>query len=484
MSDNVFRGVVIVTLVAISTCVGFGAYRVLKLDESVEQLRGLDSGSSAVVLPGVPAETKKCEVVEETIITRQNPWESLQPKVKDTVVQIFSQIAAFNWLEPYKTPNHGQAFGSGFLIDEEGHIITNAHVVNEAKAVTIQIPSFGKHQLSVDIIGVSPDRDLALLKLKADDLETVKKELGRVPFLVLGDSDKVKRASEIMTLGYPLGQQSLKSTTGVVSGRESVDGRQYIQIDAPINPGNSGGPSVDPQGKVVGINSAGMLGAQNVGYIIPINELKLVLKDIAVAPNRLLRRPFLGIFYNTGSEMLTKYLGNPQPGGVYVTDVYPGSVLEEAGIKAGDMVYELNGHKVDVYGEISAVWSEDKISLLDYIAFLPLGSEVSIAVYRKGAKKTLKFKFRESKLPAVRVMFPDYEKVQYEIVGGMVVMELCRNLIPLLLQNAPELIRYEDVKNQTEPLLVITHILPDSAAQRSRVLAPGTRIKEINGVEV
>ena len=137
MSDNVFRGVVIVTLVAISTCVGFGAYRVLKLDESVEQLRGLDSGSSAVVLPGVPAETKKCEVVEETIITRQNPWESLQPKVKDTVVQIFSQIAAFNWLEPYKTPNHGQAFGSGFLIDEEGHIITNAHVVKNAKSVQV-----------------------------------------------------------------------------------------------------------------------------------------------------------------------------------------------------------------------------------------------------------------------------------------------------------------------------------------------------------
>lgn len=484
MSDNVFRGVVAIVLIAISTCLGYGTYRVFKLSDDVEGLKTSSASGPTLYQEAGSKDSKQCEIIEEKIVIRENPWASLQPKVQDTVVQVFSQIAAFNWLEPYRTPNHGQATGTGFFINDQGHIITNAHVVNEAKAVTIQIPSFGKRQLGVEIVGVSPDRDMALLKLNSDDLERVKKELGKIPYLPLGDSDRVKRASEIMTLGYPLGQQSLKSTTGVVSGRESVSGRQYIQIDAAINPGNSGGPSVDPSGNVVGINTAGIMEAQNVGYIIPINELKLVLNDLANAPNRLLRKPFLGIFYNTGNEALTRYLGNPEEGGVYVTDVYPGSVLEQAGIKAGDMVFELNGHKVDCYGEISATWSEDKISLLDYVSFLPMGSEVTISVYRKAKRKDFKFKFAGSKLPAVRVMYPDYEKVNYEVVGGMVVMELCRNVIPHLLASAPELIRYEDPKNQTEPLLIVTHVLPDSAIQRSRVIAPGTRIKELNGVAV
>lgn len=480
MSDNVFKGVVAVVLIAISTCLGYGTYKVLNLSIDVEDLRKKDRSGCDMG----PEEIKRCEIVEEKTIVRQNPWESLQPQVKDTVVQVFSQIAAFNWLEPYRTPNHGQASGTGFFIDDQGYIVTNAHVINEAKAVHIQIPSFGKCLFRVEIIGISPDRDLALLKLPEDSVEKIKNELGKFPFLELGNSDKVKRASEIMTLGYPLGQQSLKSTTGVVSGRESLGNRQFIQIDAPINPGNSGGPSLDADGKVIGINSAGIMEAQNVGYIIPINELKLVLKDLANSPNRLLRRPFLGVFYNTGSETLAKYLGNPLPSGVYVTDVYPGSVLEQAGIKPGDMIYELNGHSVDAFGEISATWSEDKISLIDYIAFLPLGSEVTVTVYRKGEKKEFAFEFKESKVPSIRVMYPDYEKISYEVLGGMVVMELCTNLIPMLISSAPELIRYQDPKNQIESLLVITHILPDSVAQRSRVLAPGTRLKEINGVEV
>lgn len=480
MSDNVFKGVVAVVLIAISTCLGYGTYKVLNLSVDIEDLRKKDRSACDMG----PEEIKRCEIVEEKTIVRQNPWESLQPQVKDTVVQVFSQIAAFNWLEPYRTPNHGQASGTGFFIDDQGYIVTNAHVINEAKAVHIQVPSFGKCLFRVEIIGISPDRDLALLKLPEESVEKFKTELGKFPFLELGNSDKVKRASEIMTLGYPLGQQSLKSTTGVVSGRESLGNRQFIQIDAPINPGNSGGPSLDADGKVIGINSAGIMEAQNVGYIIPINELKLVLKDLANTPNRLLRRPFLGVFYNTGSETLAKYLGNPLPSGVYVTDVYPGSVLEQAGIKPGDMIYALNGHSVDAFGEMSATWSEDKISLIDYIAFLPLGSEVTVTVYRKGEKKEFAFEFKESKVPSIRVMYPDYEKISYEILGGMVVMELCTNLIPMLISSAPELIRYQDPKNQTESLLVITHILPDSVAQRSRVLAPGTRLKEINGVEV
>src|SRR5205085_8958749 len=108
------------------------------------------------------------------------------------------------------------------------------------------------------------------------------------------------------------GQTALKSTTGVVSGRE----RNFIQISAPINPGSSGGPLLNAQGQVIGINSAGIVEAQNVGYAIPINDLILILPELKVTS--LLRRPFLGLFFNNGSKELVQYLGNPQPGGCYI----------------------------------------------------------------------------------------------------------------------------------------------------------------------
>ena len=479
MKDNGVKGIIFILLAALLAGVGYCIYKVIKFQEELVTAQVASSEKSIL-----PEKEEECKIIEK-VITRENPWGSLQPKLKDTVVQVYNQIGAFNWLEPYKTPEQGVATGTGFFIDDKGHIITNAHVVNETKSLKIQIPSLGKRQLNVEVVGVSPDRDLALLKLQENEAEDVRKILGKIPYLNLGDSDKVKRASEVMALGYPLGQQSLKSTTGVVSGRESMSGRQYIQIDAAINPGNSGGPSLDPDGNVIGINTAGVTSAQNVGYIIPINELKLVLNGLFSAPNKLLRKPFLGIFYNTGSSVLTEYLGNPQPGGVYITNTFPGSVLEKAGIKQGDMIYELNGHKVDIYGDISSIWSEDKISIVDYVSFIPLDSTVSMTIYRKGTKKTFNFKFEESKLPAIRVMYPDYEKIDYEVVGGMVVMELSRNLLPHLIASAPaELIKYEEPKNQIEPVLVITHILPDSAAQNCRVLAAGIRIAEINGVKV
>ena len=182
-------------------------------------------------------------------------WSALQTKVKNTVVQVFNQGAALDLLQPYKSPTQFQSVGTGFFINDQGELITNAHVIDQAKALYIQIPSLGKRQVEVYCVGVSPDRDLALLKVTEEGLKTIAQEMGAIPFLSLGDSDLVKRADEIMTLGYPLGQQGLKSTTGVVSGREE----NLIQISAPINPGNSGGPSLNIQGDVIGINTSAIL---------------------------------------------------------------------------------------------------------------------------------------------------------------------------------------------------------------------------------
>lgn len=443
-----------------------------------------------------PVEPENSVLIEDLKVSKHQLWSSMQRKFKDTVAQVFTQSLKFNWVEPYKSPTQQESTGSAFFISDEGGLITNAHVVDQALVVYIQIPSLGKRRFEVTVLGVCPDRDLALLKLKPEAVKALKKELGKdkLPYLSFGDSDSVQRAAKIMTLGYPLGQQGLKSTTGIVSGREHVGGHYFIQIDAAINPGNSGGPSLDNKGQVIGVNSAGisilnngdqLVAAQNVGYIIPINEVKLFLEQLHSMPSttgpKLLRKPFLGVLFNNANDDLTAYLGNPAPGGLFVVDIYKGSPLHKAGIQAGDMVYKINGYSVDVYGEMNVPWStEDKISIIDFVSRLKIGEELHIEYYRKGVRKDARFKFTQAELPPVRRMFPGYEKIDYEMLGGLVVMQLSLNHVVLLAQYAPELVQYADIKKHMNPILLITHVLLNSPASRARCIGAGALISQVN----
>lgn len=404
-------------------------------------------------------------------------WASLQKKLQNTVVQLFVQKASFNWLEPYKVPELGAAFGTGFFINEDGEIITNAHVVNQAAMIHVQIPSFGKYQFEADLVGIMPEKDFALLKIRPEGLTLIRSLLGKVPYLRLGDSDALCRGDEVMALGYPLGQQSLKSTTGVISGREGG----MIQMSAPINPGNSGGPSINTQGEVIGINTAGIVGAQNVGYIIQINDVKIFLNELR--SERLVRKPYLGILPCIATQDLAKALGNPLPGGVYVVEVLVDSPLKGK-LESGDMIYEINGLKVDLYGDMMVPWTEDKLSISEYIARLTPGQKVTFVVYRHGVRKTFSCNFDRKKLAPIRHRFPGYEPMEYELCGGLVVMPLSLNHIPLLLNVASGLAKFVEDKNQTEPALIITHVMPNSPAQRCRLLLAGSILKTVDGKKV
>ncbi|HJM68367.1 MAG TPA: trypsin-like peptidase domain-containing protein [Candidatus Babeliales bacterium] len=481
-------------LILLVSAFGFGgsAFYVLQKDQDdmkeVSELEVFEKRD--VVKPIQSDQTQQVENADklvEKIVNRVNePWSAIQSKVNNTVVQIFSQVGQFHWLEPYRAPVQSECSGTGFFVNNDGYIITNAHVVDQAKAIHIQVPVLGKERIRAEIVGISYERDLALLKLYQEGFDQLKQALGGIPILQLGDSDQVHRADEVLAIGYPLGQQGLKSTKGVVSGRENLGSRHVIQIDAAINPGNSGGPAINIRGEVVGINTYGINqgGAQNVGYIVPVNELKVIIDALYNTPGKLVRKPYLGSFYNAGSLALTKYLGNPLPGGPYITEVVPNSLMDGAGIKAGDMIYAIDDYPVDIYGDLLIPGNDDKMALADYVAYIKMGQKVSLTLYRKGKKKKVAFTFAESTLPAIRVKFPDYEQIDYTLLGGLVVQQLCRNLTPMLLNAAPELITYEEPKNQGEPTLIITHIMPDSAAQHSRVLVPGMRIKELNGIEV
>ncbi len=420
--------------------------------------------------------------------TKAGNWLDVQLQVKDTVVQVFAQICDFNWLEPYKTPEQGEGRGSGFFINENGDLITNYHVVAQASGVQIQIPSFGHEQFDVKIIGVSPERDIALLSLTKEAKEKIIKKLGKIPYLKLGDSDKILRSQEVLALGYPLGQTRLKSTLGIVSGRERLGIFGYIQITAPLNPGNSGGPTLNVNGDVIGINSRGIMDAQNVGYIIPIDEVKSALKDLYKV--KLLRRPTLGCLFTIASSELVSYLGNPGDGGWFIAKVFDNTLLKTVGIQENDMLYEINGYSVDMYGDLNVPWSEDKVNLLEVLNRLKVGDNVHMVVFRKGTRKVFDFKLEHKYLPKVRVIYPEFEPetTDYETLGGMVVMQLTLNHIGLLIPRSPErasdLSRYGKIEQQQDDALVITHILPNSQAYKAQILQAGEIITEVNDTPV
>lgn len=419
-----------------------------------------------------------------TSASGNNSWLGVQRKVKDTVVQVFSHISDFNWLEPYKSPEQSESAGSAFFINAEGDLISNYHVVAQASGVEIQIPSFGLERFDVEIIGVAPERDIALLRLTEDSKKRIRSKITKIPFLPLGDSDCVLRSQEILALGYPLGQSRLKSTLGIVSGRERLGNTGFIQISAPLNPGASGGPTLNTNGEVVGIISCGIPSAQNIGYIIPINEVTSALKDLPDV--KLLRKPTLGCLFTAATPDMVKFLENPGDGGWYIAKVFKGTIFESVGIKEDDMLYQINGHRIDMYGDLDVPWSEDKASLFEFLNRLNIGDKLTLSIFRKGVHKEFSFAFEPKFLPPIRMIYPEFEKeaTDYEILGGLVVMQLTLNHVITLKARNPDLMRYGKVELQHEPALIVTNVLPNSQAAKARILQSGEIIEMVNGEKV
>jgi len=201
-----------------------------------------------------------------------------------------------------------------------------------------------------------------------------------------------------------IGQEELKSAWGGVSGNEHVtitsgSGRQVearcIQVTTPINPGSSGGPTLNKKGEVVGINTAGNVTAQNIGYALPISEFKLIQNDMRQLP--FIKKPYLGarFCYAAGDE-LAHLFNNPTPSGCYLTQVHEHGLLHKLGLQAGDMVYQVNSHEVDVYGTVKVLGQNDRMSASDYISSLPLNSDLIMKVYRKGEKKEFTLELPDS----------------------------------------------------------------------------------------
>lgn len=409
-------------------------------------------------------------------------WTKVEAGVQHAVVQVCTESREFDWQEPYVPGQQTETRASGFFIDDEGHLITVTHGVEHARLAWIRMPVFGSKILFADVVGICPDRDVALMKLRPESVAFIKENLGTIPYLMLGSSDMVNHTDKILVLGYPLGQNNIKSSTGVISGRESGMGKTFFQITAPVNPGNSGGPLFNVMGQVIGMAIAMIPEAQNVGYAVPINEIAMVLEQLR--KQKIVYAGSLGVRFNASDNTQALYLGNPVPGGLYINTVFKNSLFEKLGVKAGDMLYLFNGFRLDSGGSTVAPWTTDRVSIHDLVARLTDGQKVSMTLFRSGKQIDMNFTYSMQPAYAVRWQYPAYEPIDYEMLGGMVIMQLTDNHISMFLPQSPELVEYLKIENKIEPTLIISSVISGSYAYQIGSIRPGQIITRINGKPV
>lgn len=281
-----------------------------------------------------------------------------------------------------------QDIGTGFIVSEDGLVLTNKHVVSDTKASYKVITNDNK-EYEVKEISRDPSNDIAILKINPSDHPE-----NKLKVLELGDSSTLKVGQFVIAIGTALGEFRHTVTTGVVSGlgRGIVAGSVYkgyverldnvIQTDAAINPGNSGGPLLNSAGQVIGINVAVAQGAQNIGFAIPVNVIKDSLGKFKQT-GRFPAKPFLGVRYQMIDEKTA--IMNGVPKGAYVVDVVSGSPAEEAGIKVDDIIVKIDDKKLD---------SDN--ALADIIASKKPGDKVSVDVWRDGQELSLTTTLAES----------------------------------------------------------------------------------------
>ena len=268
--------------------------------------------------------------------------------------------------------------GSGFIVDSSGIVLTNKHVVVDKDAeYTVVMPDEEKY--SARVVARDPINDVAILKVEGKGF----------PTLVLGDSTKIILGQSVVAIGNALGEFKNTVSVGIVSGLSrfitavtDMKGhterlRGLIQTDAAINPGNSGGPLVNLRGEVIGINSAVVFGAQNIGFAIPINKAKEDLEDVRKYGH--IRKPFLGVRYLMLNKAIQKKLNLVMDHGCLVlrekqgSGVVRGSAADLAGLREGDIIIEAAGTKLD-----------DKTTLEDVLDNTQIGDMLKIRVWRAG----------------------------------------------------------------------------------------------------
>ena len=307
------------------------------------------------------------------------------------VVFIQSQGVSSDSESPFGAPQQGTATGSGFVVDTDGTIITNAHVVEGADSVQVRFDENGEF-VDADVKGVDTSTDIAVLKIDPSDVD------GDLTPIPLGDSSKAQVGDPVIAIGNPFGY-SRTVTTGIVSGlqREIQAPNGFtipdvIQTDASINPGNSGGPLLDANGRVIGINSqiatGGGQGSVGIGFSVPINTAKRLLPDLKAGET--IEHAFLGVQMQDVTKQLADDLNLASDKGALVVSVTKGSPADKAGLRGGrtqtsegiaaggDLIVAVDGKPVSDSSEVANAISQKRP-----------GDTAQITYYRGDSKKTV-----------------------------------------------------------------------------------------------
>lgn len=372
----------------------------------------------------------------------------LAERVKPSVVNVFpAQGPGRSKDTPRERAPNTPGSGSGVIIDAQGHILTNNHVVGDATEVEVRLSD--KTKFIAQVIGKDPDTDLAVLKVTTDRA---------LPFAKLGDSGGVKVGQWVLAVGNPFGLDRTV-TLGVVSGigRENMNLSRYenfIQTDASINPGNSGGPLFNVHGEVIGINTAIINFAQGIGFAIPSNMAKQVFQQL-ISRGKVVRG-WLGVGIQPVTAELASKFGVAESEGVLVNEVFEHDPASRAGIKPGDIITKVDGKTVDTPNALSRL-----------IAGIEPGAAANIEVVRDSRRLVLSVSLSERRENAIVASVPPSRT---EVKLGIDVQDLNADLA--------EKFKLKDSKG-----VLIAKVDQGSIAQ-AEGLREGDLIKEVNRHEV
>src|SRR5580704_5589174 len=343
------------------------------------------------------------------------------------------------------------SLGSGVIVNPDGYILTNNHVVDGASDVQVTLSD--KRQLKAKIVGTDPRTDIAVLKIPATSLATV----------TLGDSAKARVGDIVLAVGDPFGIGETV-TMGIVSatGRrdlrlEGPEGYEdFIQTDASINPGNSGGALVNTRGELIGINTAiisnGGGGNQGIGFAVPVNMARTVMEQILKTGK--VTRGFLGVSIQEVTPDLAKAFNLPSVEGALVGDVTPDSPGAKAGLQKGDVITALNGQKIADYHDLRLRISQT-----------PPGTSIKMEVYRNGQKQEMTATLSE--FPEKAQAAENSPQGESPVLDGVQVENL-----------TPDIVQQLNLPSSTHGV-VITRVDPDSTAAETG-LERGDLIQEVN----
>ncbi len=345
---------------------------------------------------------------------------------------------------PQEQPQN--SLGSGFIINKDGTILTNNHVVQNADEIDVKLSDGRKFVAKV--IGTDPKTDIAVIRIQGGN--------GDFPIVPLGDSNNLEVGEWVVAVGNPFGLGQTV-TAGIVSAKGRVIGAgpydDFIQTDASINPGNSGGPLFNLNGDVVGINTAIIASGQGIGFAIPISMAKSTVDQLL--QNGKVSRGYLGVGIQDVTADLAKSFGLNSEKGALIASVYPGGPAEKAGIEAGDIILNFNGKNLETSHDLPL-----------FVSQTPVGTNVMVEVLRKGGKKTLQVQVGE--LEKAERELAQAEKVSSEL--GLAVQEL-------LPQQAEQL----GLKERKGVMVV--KVIPGSQADWVGI-RPGDVILEVNNTRV